>query len=480
MESEESALDDPLGKSGPNSLFFFFVIFSSIPMPLYVFIFEQPPPGVFKQNPTPWPPSPSHGTQGLEKPKRCSLLEQKSHNFASSFLNAGIWELAILAPTDPIPSVFPLRIMVPFCVESALSGVVFAATDMFVSSITEAHLYIDRGPKHNQHLGNPLFSTRQYYIPATRVNQAISPLHHQHHLVQVMAPLPPNHRLVYRRTFRLPPWVKNQRRTLLHFQAVDHQTEVPSLCSPCSRCLLTEFKLEATLVDTMRSASISPTCWRRRRRQNKNFWLSLRIQPSLRFFDFFWIFGESQFQAIPVGKQWSSGERPFQFIFYTPTSGIWQVGQLYFKKQKKFNCQRKSDGTTTKQLFRPFGWKGFQRSTSPRYLSNCTLRGESFWSMLCSRSSSERLWRWSWNRKDQRMSLSPSLKGWKGQKYLKWIYIRVINWQQFFCQGWERDRKSRRSYLNEVGWSSSLDSSAPLPLQDGGWNPGHPRMQTFL
>ena len=42
---------------------------------------------------------------------------------------------------------------------------------------------------------------------------------------------------------------------------------------------------------------------------------------------FFWLFGESQFQAIPVGKQWSSGERPFQFIFYTPTSGIWQVGQ---------------------------------------------------------------------------------------------------------------------------------------------------------
>ena len=156
------------------------------------------------------------------------------------------------------------------------------------------------------------------------------------------------------------------------------------------------------------------------------------------------------------------------------------MGQLYFKKQKKFNCQRKSDGTTTKQLFRPFGWKGFQRSTSPRYLSNCTLRGESFWSMLCSRSSSERLWRWSWNRKDQRMSLSPSLKGWKGQKYLKWIYIRVINWQQFFCQGWERDRKSRRSYLNEVGWSSSLDSSAPLPLQDGGWNLGYPTMQTFL
>ena len=287
MESEESALDDPLGKSGPNSLFFFFVIFSSIPMPLYVFIFEQPPPGVFKQNPTPWPPSPSHGTQGLEKPKRCSLLEQKSHNFASSFLNAGIWELAILAPTDPIPSVFPLRIMVPFCVESALSGVVFAATDMFVSSITEAHLYIDRGPKHNQHLGNPLFSIRQYYIPVTRFNHAIFTLHHQHHLVQVMAPLPPNHRLVYRRTFRLPPWVKNQRRTLLHFQAVDHQTEVISLCPPWSRCLLTEFKLEATLADTMPSASISPTCWRRNRRQNKNCWLSLRIQPSLRFFVFF-------------------------------------------------------------------------------------------------------------------------------------------------------------------------------------------------
>ena len=30
-------------------------------------------------------------------------------------------------------------------------------------------------------------------------------------------------------------------------------------------------------------------------------------------------------QAIPVGKQWSGGEdRPDRFIFYTPTSGIWQ------------------------------------------------------------------------------------------------------------------------------------------------------------
>ena len=30
-------------------------------------------------------------------------------------------------------------------------------------------------------------------------------------------------------------------------------------------------------------------------------------------------------QAIPVGKQWSGGDdRPDRFIFYTPTSGIWQ------------------------------------------------------------------------------------------------------------------------------------------------------------
>ena len=46
-----------------------------------------------------------------------------------NFVIAGIWELAILAPTDPIPSVLPLSIMVPFCVESALSGVVFAALE---------------------------------------------------------------------------------------------------------------------------------------------------------------------------------------------------------------------------------------------------------------------------------------------------------------------------------------------------------------
>ena len=45
----------------------------------------------------------------------------------SRFIIAGIWELAILAPTDPIPSVFSQSIMVPFSVESALSGVVFAA-----------------------------------------------------------------------------------------------------------------------------------------------------------------------------------------------------------------------------------------------------------------------------------------------------------------------------------------------------------------
>jgi len=30
-------------------------------------------------------------------------------------------------------------------------------------------------------------------------------------------------------------------------------------------------------------------------------------------------------EVIPVGKQWSGGERPFKFIFYTPTSGIWQT-----------------------------------------------------------------------------------------------------------------------------------------------------------
>jgi len=30
-------------------------------------------------------------------------------------------------------------------------------------------------------------------------------------------------------------------------------------------------------------------------------------------------------QAIPVGKQWAGGERPFGFIFYTPSSGIWQT-----------------------------------------------------------------------------------------------------------------------------------------------------------
>ena len=51
----------------------------------------------------------------------CKFLESDNIDIA------GIWELAIVAPTDPIPSVFPQSIMVPFCVESALSGVVFAA-----------------------------------------------------------------------------------------------------------------------------------------------------------------------------------------------------------------------------------------------------------------------------------------------------------------------------------------------------------------
>ena len=42
-----------------------------------------------------------------------------------------------------------------------------------------------------------------------------------------MTSLPRNHRLVYRRTFQLPKWAENNnRRTILHFQAVDHQTEV--------------------------------------------------------------------------------------------------------------------------------------------------------------------------------------------------------------------------------------------------------------
>ena len=54
-----------------------------------------------------------------------TLLPRKT--IFSRFIIAGIWELAILGPTDPIPSVFSQSIMVPFCVESALSGVVFAA-----------------------------------------------------------------------------------------------------------------------------------------------------------------------------------------------------------------------------------------------------------------------------------------------------------------------------------------------------------------
>ena len=46
-------------------------------------------------------------------------------------------------------------------------------------------------------------------------------------LLQVMTSLPRNHRLVYRRIFQLPKWAKNNNmRTILHFQAVDHQTEV--------------------------------------------------------------------------------------------------------------------------------------------------------------------------------------------------------------------------------------------------------------
>ena len=69
-----------------------------------------------------------------------------------------------------------------------------------------------------------------------------------------------------------------------------------------------------------------------------------------------------------MGKQWAGGERPFGFIFYTPTSGIWQVFWSYRRSSVV------KDSTWTK-LFRLFGWRGFLSITSLRYPSSCNLRG---------------------------------------------------------------------------------------------------------
>ena len=81
----------------------------------------------------------------------------------------GVWELAVVEGRD-VPATFPLAVMVPFCVESALSGVMEAV--------------------------------------------ALS------------------HSLVYRRTFTLPPsWASTN--ILLHFEAVDYSSQVtPSSLPP--------------------------------------------------------------------------------------------------------------------------------------------------------------------------------------------------------------------------------------------------------
>ena len=87
----------------------------------------------------------------------------------SAWLNLnGVWELAVVEGRD-VPATFPLAVMVPFCVESALSG--------------------------------------------------------------VMEAVPPGHRLVYRRTFTLPlSWASTN--ILLHFEAVDYSSQVTPSFSP--------------------------------------------------------------------------------------------------------------------------------------------------------------------------------------------------------------------------------------------------------
>ena len=126
MVSEESSFDDPVGKPGTD------------------FSFPTKSPGgrgsrisrYFKVSSNNDVPHPEHPRPLLQRQEWTNLNGCFSKRMTISITISvcvvfsqtpfpGLWDLAIIGPSDPIPSLFHTSIMVPFCVESALSGVGF-------------------------------------------------------------------------------------------------------------------------------------------------------------------------------------------------------------------------------------------------------------------------------------------------------------------------------------------------------------------
>jgi len=148
----------------------------------------------------------------------------------------GLWDFTIVSQHEEIPSQFSEQILVPFCVESALSGVMRR-------------------------------------VEADQV-------------------------MVYQRSFQMNKSWKNKRIKLV-FEAVDYEANV---------------FINNVEVGSHKGGydAFSFDITEHMNNQDEQVVRVLVKDPTEK-------------QAIPVGKQWNGPARDMQFIFYTPTSGIWQT-----------------------------------------------------------------------------------------------------------------------------------------------------------